>query len=155
MTRLLLAHGANVRLKDNNGNTALHAVARHCAKPEGPELFSLLLKHGAQPNARAGKGETVLHLAARALNDSVGGIDGVRMPLDWGADPALRDESLRLPLDYRPQSAEALELLQPPPQEGQPQLKRRTSLRGAGKSGGRRRTTSREIDVEAEYGDLS
>ncbi|MHB2019341.1 MAG: ankyrin repeat domain-containing protein [Candidatus Xenobia bacterium] len=153
MARLLLGHGANPRLKDNSAVTPVHLAARHAALPDAPDLFAVLMEHGGEVNARDQKGETVLHRVAQALHEREGGVDTVRLLLDWGADRSLRDQSLRLPLDYRPLTPEVVELLQPPPEDGQPQLRKRTALRGAGKSGGRRRTAGRDIDVQAEYGD--
>lgn len=60
---MLLRSGANVRVKDYSGTTALHLAAER-----DPECVELLLAHGARVNARNRDGETPLIWAARQQN---------------------------------------------------------------------------------------
>lgn len=55
---LLLANGFDIDIKDNNGNTALHAVA----DSGGYERIEYLLDKGADVNARNKNGDTPAHL---------------------------------------------------------------------------------------------
>ncbi|KAH7166637.1 ankyrin repeat-containing domain protein [Fusarium sp. MPI-SDFR-AT-0072] len=57
----LLAHGAKVTNKDDNGNTPLH-LASSCLNQV--DAISLLLRQGANPAMRNSKLETPLHRAA-------------------------------------------------------------------------------------------
>lgn len=63
---LLLARGANLEAKDNDGRTPLHAAAEGST----PEAVGLLLSKGANVNARDGAQQTPLHaIADKAWHD--------------------------------------------------------------------------------------
>ncbi|KAN0137681.1 Ankyrin repeat-containing domain protein [Lactarius tabidus] len=75
--RLLLDHGANVDMRDNSGNTALHF-----AVSEGhPDIMRLLLDCDANVNMRDISGNTALHVAA-----SEGHLEVARILLKLGAN---------------------------------------------------------------------
>jgi ankyrin repeat protein len=64
---LLLAHGADFNLKDNEGYTSLHHAVYG-----GKDAMKLLLAKGAEVNAKTEKGETPLKIAmARGFKDVV------------------------------------------------------------------------------------
>ena len=60
---MLIAAGANVKLKNDNGATALHQAAGRC---EMNEIVELLVKAGADVNAKALGGLTPLRMADAA-----------------------------------------------------------------------------------------
>jgi ankyrin repeat protein len=60
--RLLLARGANVGIKDSDGNTPLHWAARS-QSDQAHAMVALLLASGADVSARNNKGETALDIA--------------------------------------------------------------------------------------------
>jgi ankyrin repeat protein len=74
----LIAAGADVHARDNDGLTALHLAIRR------PEMVRLLLERGVNVNARNNRGETSLHLAAVA-----GEVAVIGLLLSRGADPGL------------------------------------------------------------------
>jgi ankyrin repeat protein len=79
--RILIAAGANVNAKDKLGGTAL---IRGCGSPE---IIKLLIAAGAQVNERDIYGDTILMRVSRQ-----GDIEGVRLLLAVGADPAIQNE---------------------------------------------------------------
>lgn len=76
--RLLLANGADPRLPDPQGDTALH----HAASTRDPAVSQALLDAGADPNAQDGQGQSPLARALLAGNGSV-----AELLLARGADP--------------------------------------------------------------------
>lgn len=81
-TEKLLAHGADVKLQDADGDTALHGAAQN----GNVEIMRLLLDKGANPNAKNKVGGTPLMWAAVFGHD-----DAARLLLSRGADPSLKD----------------------------------------------------------------
>jgi ankyrin repeat protein len=53
------------------------------------EMISLLMRHGADPN----RGETIHNVGATPLHEAAchGRLDALRLLLDAGADPTIRD----------------------------------------------------------------
>jgi serine/threonine-protein phosphatase 6 regulatory ankyrin repeat subunit B len=87
MAALLIANGADVRIADERGQTALHWAVNRDNHRGDKALIELLLKHGADVNARAAStsgswaGWTPLHVACRN-----GYPDIVELLLTHGAD---------------------------------------------------------------------
>jgi ankyrin repeat protein len=78
---MLLAHGADVNLRNTGGNTALiYAAARHLTG-----MIQILVKHGADINAQNNAGTTALMNASGAI-DSVDDPATVQSVLENGAD---------------------------------------------------------------------
>lgn len=100
LSQTLLEHGADVSLKDNEGNTPLHlfirsmtpAVERQDAL-EIRQFLQICLDHGADIDAQNNQGETPLHLAAEH-----GLAVALRELLDFGADVIITTRSGHTPL---------------------------------------------------------
>ena len=88
-----LASGADIKARDEDGETPLHRAARF---NENPAVIAALLDAGAEIEARNEDGHTPLHRAAR-LNKNPAVIAAL---LDAGADPEARDEAGKTPWDY-------------------------------------------------------
>jgi ankyrin repeat protein len=95
--RCLLENGARIAgsgpgaTKEVSWNAVVHATYFHKRRPE---LLLTVLAHGGDVNSRGTGGETALHVAARK-----GDLAGVRLLLDHGADPGLKDDEGRRPID--------------------------------------------------------
>ena len=81
-TERLLTLGANVNLRDADGDTALHGAA----ESGNVEIMRLLLDKGADPNTRNKEGGTPLMWAAVFGND-----EAARLLLSHGANASLKD----------------------------------------------------------------
>jgi ankyrin repeat protein len=81
-TERLLALGADVKLVDKDGDTALHGAA----ETGNVEIMRMLLDKGANPNAKNNQGGTPLMWAAVFGNE-----DAARLLLSRGADASLKD----------------------------------------------------------------
>jgi hypothetical protein len=89
--RVLLDAGADVNLKNEGGNTALHIAAEGSKK----KVVRLLLKAGADVRVEDKWKQTALHIAAwRSTTDVIG------MLLDEGADANAVDGCKMTPMDY-------------------------------------------------------
>lgn len=104
VARALVAQGADV---NKPGWTPLHYAATH-AGPAARELVALLLEQHAYIDAESPNGTTPLMMAAQ-----YGEPDVLRLLLDEGADPALRNQQKLSALDFaelgsRPTSAEII-----------------------------------------------
>ena len=91
MVQYLVAHGADIKSRDNEGGTAFHVVA------EDPEIVQFLITKGAEPNARDGAGNTPLHNIGLWTGDAkdVGITNAL---LSAGADVNAKNEEGQTPL---------------------------------------------------------
>ncbi|CAE8718637.1 unnamed protein product [Polarella glacialis] len=91
--RQLLDSGMDANIQDDLGVTALHCAAK---KGHG-EMVRLLLERRAEVDARAmnWKGETPVHYSCKYGHTRVLGL-----LLRFGANPAIRTQEGRTPLDY-------------------------------------------------------
>lgn len=62
-TKILLDHGIDVNIKNENGNTLLHLVSNSCN--DCKSFVKLLLERGADANAKNDTGDTPLYLACK------------------------------------------------------------------------------------------
>jgi hypothetical protein len=86
VAKLLLASGADVNARDNDGQTVLMKAANNATVYD--EVVKLLLSRGAEVNARNENGLTALAIAAR-----VGRADVVRLLLANGANVITQESS--------------------------------------------------------------
>ncbi|KAF3917680.1 Ankyrin-3 [Arthrobotrys entomopaga] len=63
--KLLVDHGADVRLADDKGRTPLHKIITGYTFDIDIEMISILLERGADPNARSMAGDTPLSIAKK------------------------------------------------------------------------------------------
>lgn len=85
----LLAQGADIHAKDENGRTPLHRAAWYARK----DVVEVLLARGANVNEVDGSGQTPLHMAA-----NFGGKDVPELLLAHGAQIDARDNAGNTPL---------------------------------------------------------
>ncbi|MHC9538523.1 MAG: ankyrin repeat domain-containing protein [Vulcanimicrobiota bacterium] len=85
----LIEKGIGVKIKDNEGRTALHGSGAN----RNIDVARVLVRHGADLNAKDNNGETPLHAAVYYRND-----DLVQYLLEKGADSNIRDNEGRTPL---------------------------------------------------------
>lgn len=78
--RALLKDGVNINTVDGKKNTALH----HASKLGRTDLMRLLIENGAALNALNDRSSTPLHLTEK-------NIDAIRILLEAGADPNIKD----------------------------------------------------------------
>ena len=94
--RAALDAGADLEEADPHGRTPLLVaiISRHA---DGLELVEMLLDAGADIHATHSSGNTALHFAA-----FVGNAEIVRLLMERGADPAVRNSENRTPADLAP-----------------------------------------------------
>ncbi|MDT8376888.1 MAG: ankyrin repeat domain-containing protein [Mariprofundaceae bacterium] len=78
--KLVLESGSDVNAVDELKNTALHYAAKHAHL----DVMRFLVEHGADLNATNDRLSTPLHLTEK-------NIDAIRLLLEAGADPNLKD----------------------------------------------------------------
>lgn len=97
--RQLLDWGADVHIKDKNGDTALiGASAAFCSGQTvkgQTSIVRMLLQRGANPNTQDYAGETALMAVT-----TYGNVGALRVLLDAGARPEVKDNAGRSALDY-------------------------------------------------------
>jgi ankyrin repeat protein len=84
ITRILVAHGADVRTRDKRGQTALSLAAQTWS----PETVLFLIAHGADVNSRQNDGGTPLMNAVAGVS-----IENARLLIAHGADVNARDKA--------------------------------------------------------------
>ena len=89
---VLVAAGADIEARTEDGETPLHLAARNNGNPA---VITALLDAGADPNARNLFGSTPLHRAARCKN-----LAFITALLDAGADPNARSNGTARVLGY-------------------------------------------------------
>jgi ankyrin repeat protein len=85
----LLRAGANVKVQDTNGDSALLIATTESSY----QVMEAMLDKGANPNAQGLGGQTPLHWAATNAM-----VDRVKLLLDHGADPHIRSNGGLTPL---------------------------------------------------------
>ncbi|MGV8118149.1 MAG: ankyrin repeat domain-containing protein [Candidatus Xenobiia bacterium LiM19] len=85
----LIEKGIGVKIRDNDGRTALHGSGAN----RNIDVARVLVRHGAELNAKDNEGQTPLHAAVHYRND-----DLVQYLLDKGADLRIKDNEGRTPL---------------------------------------------------------
>jgi ankyrin repeat protein len=97
--KLLLGHGADVNVRDGDGNTLLHYAVRSVNK----DVIELVLRD-ADVNAKNVYGETPLKLLIDQCNrrdvEREQCYESVKLLVEHGADPTIKDSDGKTPLDY-------------------------------------------------------
>jgi ankyrin repeat protein len=96
IANLLIAQGADVQLRAEHGETALHRAALF----GDATMIRLLLEHGADINALDDLGRTPLHCAA-----NLGRVQETAFLVSRGANRAIRDHSGCTPADLVKESS--------------------------------------------------
>jgi ankyrin repeat protein len=86
---VLLGRGADLLVRDRNGDSVVH----HAVRMDRLELLEFLLSAGADVNAANDQGQTALHLAA-----SAGSYQACQLLLAWGASVEAADDQGNTPL---------------------------------------------------------
>lgn len=94
--KLLIASGANVNARDENGNTPLHQASMSFRGfTDLPEIIRILIAAGAKVDARNNEGATPLMRAA-----SCNAVENAEALIAAGADVNAKDNGGGTPLDY-------------------------------------------------------
>lgn len=85
--KALIGKGADVKIQDVNGNSALHVIAQKLSR-KSSDLLKVLVDAGSELEAKNNSGETALLFAARGLN-----LAGVKILMKNGADKNALDQN--------------------------------------------------------------
>ncbi len=111
----LIRRGADVNIHSNNAMRvmALHSAVAHRDIDRAIQMARSLLEKGAEVNAKQSGGFTALHEAALR-----GNIELTSLLLRWGADPSIKDDEGKSPIDIAGHAghAEVVSLLRHPKQ---------------------------------------
>ena len=102
---MLVQTGADVRSRDDVGNTPLHYAAGH-ASVDRCSVVQRLLQKGARPNEQNHAGQTPLHLAAG--REVEGQAEAMTKLLQNGADPTTVDAKGKTPIDVASPTAKQI-----------------------------------------------
>lgn len=91
LVQSLIAHGAEVNSRDDDGETPLHIAAKFNNVP----VIRFLVQHKADPNSKNKNGKTPLHFA---VIFSRGKIEAVKLLIFYGANVNAKDKIGRTPL---------------------------------------------------------
>ncbi|NUX01577.1 hypothetical protein GO685_03655 [Wolbachia endosymbiont of Madathamugadia hiepei] len=101
---LLLKYGANPNTKDREGKSSLHCVINNSDGVFCHKVTELLLEYKVDPNVRGNQGKTLLHYLCEDngyLNDRARGcVETAKLLLRKGANPDLKDNYNKKPIDY-------------------------------------------------------
>ena len=102
LLRWLIARGADLKTRDNKGNSLL---ITSCATQGNFPIVDLLLQHGASPNESNNRGTTALMAAARGTYEPGNvapdsGLESVKRLIALGAKINARDKNGATALDY-------------------------------------------------------
>ncbi|MDR1139182.1 MAG: ankyrin repeat domain-containing protein [Rickettsiales bacterium] len=101
---LLLKYGANPNTKDREGKSSLHCVINNSDGVFCHKVTELLLEYKVDPNAKDSQGKTLLHYLCENngyLNDCARGrVEIAKLLLRKGANPDLKDNYNKKPIDY-------------------------------------------------------
>jgi Ankyrin repeats (many copies) len=96
LAELLIAAGADIEARNEDGERPLHSAAFNGR----PTVVKVLLAHGADVEARASFGKTALHAAAAGRADEVDGrLEVAKLLLAAGASARARESNGKTPLD--------------------------------------------------------
>ncbi|MDR0289240.1 MAG: ankyrin repeat domain-containing protein [Rickettsiales bacterium] len=101
---LLLKHGANPNTRNREGKSSLHCVINNSDGVFCHKVTELLLEYKVDPNARDNQGKTLLHYLCEDngyLNNCARGrVEIAKLLLRRGANPDLKDNYNKKPIDY-------------------------------------------------------
>ena len=95
----LVCNGADISLRDPRGHSLLHLAVASYIEFYQTDTISLLLAHHADVNALSSRKSTPLHFACQFPDVPI-----VKMLLDRGADPTLKNQRDRTALDLAARS---------------------------------------------------
>ena len=96
--QMLIEYNADIHIRDNAGETPLHAAASRRDRDQ-INIMQVLLNHGANPNARDNSNSTPLHHSSWSADRFRGGTpEGTRLLLKHGATIDAEDNEGRTPL---------------------------------------------------------
>lgn len=101
---LLLKYGADPNTRNREGKSSLHCVINNSDGVFCHKVTELLLEYKVDPNARDNQGKTLLHYLCEDngyLNDCARGrVEIAKLLLRKGANPDLKDNYNKKPIDY-------------------------------------------------------